>query len=194
MSENDKLPADRQRNSIQDQIRRIQFKKSREAIQRNKREADKARAALLAKVESPKDPANPVMDQAFVDGLKTVAKKLREGRAKPVRPDIDQAIAAARLKGHLPSPTPIKVGYVPTPEEILGDAALPKSTAPPPPKVPEQNCPTPEAVLSSGYAEGPLSPLELAEIDALNRPKRNVVARPADPMYSTNSKNRHNRR
>jgi hypothetical protein len=151
--------------SISDQIRRVQLKKSPEQQAREASEARRERAKLANKLKDQRK-GGSVMDPAFTRQLKAKAAAVSAGQPK-VRGDLPDALAKLRLEGKLPPEGgPIRVGYVPTPEEVLGDEALPKATDPGEPETADIDCPPATTVLG-GFTEE-----ELAEIDRMNPPRK----------------------
>ena len=187
-------------SSISQQIRRIQLKQSPEQVARTVAEARRKQAAFRAKVSDNRPPGS-TMDPGFLKQLEAKRAAVEAGAPAKPRSDLPTVIAQLKLEGKLPtpegeqaptttysmrdalrnlmpnSPKPQdKVGYEPTPEEILGDDAKPKPSLIRPPKEADEDCPPADEVLqgasasSSGPAYGPgdLSPEELAEIDRMN--------------------------
>ena len=158
--------------SIAQELRRVQMRKSEQQIRRGQAEAQREAAKLKNKLKDQRRGAS-VMDPGFTKTLEAKGAAVRAGQPAATRRDLPDVIEKLRAEGKLPSPpdAPGKVGYVPTPEEILGDDALPSATTPPAPAVPDRECPTADLVLeagASGYGPGDLTPEEVAEIDRLN--------------------------
>lgn len=192
-------------SSISQQIRRIQLKQSPEQIARTVAEARRKQAAFRAKVSDQRPPGS-TMDPAFLKQLEAKRAAVAAGAPPKPRADLPGVIAQLKLEGKLPTPegeqAPVtsysmrdalrnlmpnapkpadKVGYEPTPEEILGDEAKPSPSLIRPPKDADEDCPPADEVLrgsaaeganaapvSPAYGPGDLSPEEVAEIDRLN--------------------------
>lgn len=170
--------------SISEQIRRVQLKKSPEQVARESSEARRERAKLASKLKDQRR-GGSTTDPAFSRQLEAKAAAVRAGQGPRVRSDLPHVLDQLRAEGKLPPAPggPERVGYVPTPEEILGDDALPRETTPAAPARADLDCPSADDVLSgasaeSSYSPGDLSPEEIAEIDRLN-PKRKGQTAPA---------------
>ncbi len=194
--------------SISQQIRRLQLKKSPEQVAREAAEARRKVAAFRSRVSDQRPPGS-TMDPAFLKQLEAKKAAVAAGAPPKPRADLPGVIAQLKLEGKLPvpegeqapttsysmrdalrnlmpnAPKPQdKVGYEPTPEEILGDDAKPAPSLIRPPKDADEDCPPADEVLqgasaepgSPAYGPGDLSPEELAEIDRLN-PRGKGVAR-----------------
>lgn len=186
--------------SISQQIRRIQLKQSPEQIARTVTEARRKQAAFRAKVSDQRHPGS-TMDPGFLKQLEARRAAVEAGAPAKPRADLPAVIAQLKLEGKLPTPegeqVPTtsysmrdalrnlmpnapkpadKVGYEPTPEEILGDDAKSSPSLIRPPKEADEDCPPADEVLQGAaagaeapaYGPGDLSPEELAEIDKLN--------------------------
>jgi hypothetical protein len=164
------------------------MRKSEQQIRRGQAEAARERDKLKSKLRNQRR-GGSVMDPAFARQLEAKGAAVRAGQPAAVRRDLPDVIEKLRAEGKLPtSPeAPGRVGYVPTPEEILGDDALPTPTTPPPPAAPDRDCPPADSVLELGagtYGEGDLSPEEVAEIDRLNPRRAQNVAQPGRAMHT----------
>ena len=217
--------------SISQQITALKLRKSNQQKARDAAEARRKREAFRSRVSDQRPPGS-VMDPGFVRQLeaKRVAvteaanaprtdprlriEQLRqEGKLPPVSEEPDRPEfptryspldALKRMLGTAPAREE-RVGYEPTPEEVLGDEALPKPTAPPVPAVADPDCPPADDVLRGApgpYLPGDLTADELAEIDRLN-PRRPVasagapagaaattVARPGRPVHTAQQRRR----
>lgn len=205
--------------SISQQIRALQLKKSPEQIAHDVAEGQRKQRAFRAKISDQRS-GGSVMDPGFLRQLEArrasveagavrvdpnlrIAQLRAEGKLPPVEegpdrpeyaPKYSPRDALRRMLGEQPAE---RVGYEPTPEEVLGDDALPKPHAAPVPAETDADCPPPEEVLrgqqagteTGPYAPGDLSPEELAEIDRLN-PRSKQVARPAASGHSTQQRRR----
>ena len=160
--------------SIAQELRRVQMRKSEQQIRRGQAEAARERDKLKSKLRDQRR-GGSVMDPAFARQLEAKGAAVRAGQPV-VRHDLPEVIDKLRAEGKLPATpdAPGRVGYVPTPEEILGDDALPTATTPPAPLAPDRDCPPADTVLEAAapaYGPGDLTPDEVAEIDRLN-PRR----------------------
>jgi len=177
--------------TIADDIRRVKMRKSAELKARETRAAKREAKRLEGRLQSNRAPG-AMFDTGFKAQLDRKAREAKERAGDQPRPDLDQAIAVARQKGHLPPAHDAGTSYVPTVEEILGDEALPKPPAPTggdtenlPSADDVLNNPAPEPVEGSAFTRE-----ELAEIDRLN-PKR-AVAPASAPRHHQGG--RHKRR
>lgn len=181
--------------SIASQIRALKAKKSAEQLQVLARDAERRARSFGAQLETQRDPTT-LMDLSFLGQLRAKAKLAQAGVPPRPRTDLGELTASLRAKGILASPDdPEKVGYVPTPEEVLGEDAEPATTVLLPHRALDSDCPPADRVLGGAapevapgpaaaapapaYAPGDLTPEELAEIDRLN-PRR--PAAPAKAM------------
>lgn len=174
--------------TVGQQIAALKLRKSPEQKAVIAAEARRKGEAFRVKVEGndERDPGT-LMSPAFLRTLQATAATVRAGDA--ARPDPNVRIAQLRLEGKLPpvvegpdrpeyaprysaidalkrllgdAPKPEdRVGYEPTPEEILGDEALPKPTTPPVPKAVDDDCPPANEVLQT--APSPLDDDDDAE-------------------------------
>ena len=156
--------------TVADEIRRIKQKKTQAQITRGREDAQREKRRLEGKRDQ--RVGGSTMNPSFLRTLEAKAAQVNATRPAPVRADLEAAKEKLRIEGKLPTPDEVKVGYVPTPEEILGDEALPKGVQLPAEEL-DLDCPSADDVLSAAqpggeYAEGDLSPEELAEIDRLN--------------------------
>ncbi len=159
--------------SISQQIRRVQLKKSPEQVARESSEARRERAKLANKLKDQRR-GGSTTDPAFARQLQAKAAAVQAGQGPRVRSDLPEVLGQLRLEGKLPPEAgPVRVGYVPTPEEILGDEALPKATDPGAPELADADCPPAEAVLSGNA----FTAEEIAEIDRMNPPKKGHAKR-----------------
>ena len=174
--------------SIAQELRRVQMRKSEQQIRRGQADAQRERNKLKNRLQDQRRGAS-VSDPGFVRALEAKGAAVRAGQPAATRRDLPDVIEKLRAEGKLPAPpdAPGKVGYVPTPEEILGDDALPTPTMPAPPASPDLDCPPAGSVLEMGasaYGPGDLTPDELAEIDRLNPRRSQTVAQPGRAMHT----------
>lgn len=156
--------------TVADEIRRIKQKKTQAQITRGREDAQREKRRLEGKRDQ--RIGGSTMNPSFLRQLESRAAQVQAGQPKPVRADLEAVKEKLRLEGKLPTPDEVKVGYVPTPEEILGDEALPKGAQLPSDEL-DDDCPSADVVLSAAppggeYGQGDLSPEDLAEIDRLN--------------------------
>jgi len=178
--------------SIASQIRALKAKKSPEQLRVLAQDAERKARSFGAQLETQRDPAT-LMDQSFLGQLRAKAKQVQAGVPPRPRTDLGELTASLRAKGILASPDdPDKVGYVPTPEEVLGEDAEPATPVLVPHRALDTDCPPAERVLDGAapeaaaaapapaYGPGDLTPEELAEIDRLNprQPARAPVTAP----------------
>jgi hypothetical protein len=174
--------------SIAQELRRVQMRKSEQQIRRGQADAARERDKLKNKLRDQRRGAS-VMDPAFARQLEAKGAAVRAGQPAATRRDLPDVIEKLRIEGKLPSApdAPGRVGYVPTPEEILGEDALPTPTTPAAPASPDRDCPPAESVLemsASPYAPGDLTPEELAEIDRLNPRRAPPLAQSGRAMHT----------
>lgn len=225
--------------SISQQIAAVKMRKSPEQIAREASEARRRQQAFRVKVEDQRAPGS-LMHPSFLRQLEArriavesgstarrpdpqarIALLRAEGKLPPVAgedgerdrpeyaPTYSPRDALQRLLGAAPAPQE-RVAYEPTPEEILGEDALPKPHAVPSPDASDPDCPPPDEVLKgsaeaapapaaapaeSPYLPGDLTPEELAEIDRLNpraaaAPAGQPVARPGRPVHTGKQRQR----
>lgn len=162
--------------TVANEIRKLKMQKSAELRAREARASKRDAKRLEGKLKGNRAPG-AINDPGFMAQLDKKAREARERAGEGVRPDIEKAMAVARKKGHLPPAHEGATTYVPTPEEILGEEALPRP-------VPLQTgkteaLPDAEDVLNSPSAAGDGTPVEgsaftreeLDEIRRLNPPK-----------------------
>ena len=174
--------------TIAQELRRVQMRKSEQQIRRGQADAQREAAKLRNKLRDQRR-GGSVMDPAFARQLEAKGAAVRAGQPAATRRDLPDVIEKLRAEGKLPSPpeAPGRVGYVPTPEEILGDDALPTATTPPPPAAPDRDCPPADSVLELApvtYGDGDLTPEEVAEIDRLNPRRPQTLAQPGRAMHT----------
>lgn len=160
-------------SSISQQIRRVQLKKSPEQVARESSEARREKAKLASKLKDQRR-GGSTTDPGFARQLVAKAAAVQAGAGARVRSDLPDALARLRLEGKLPPEGgPVRVGYVPTPEEVLGDDAFPKATEPAAPVLADTDCPPADALLS----DNAFTPEEIAEIDRMNPPRKGNAKR-----------------
>jgi len=115
--------------SITDDIRKLQMRKSAEIRAREARAAKRTAGRLEKHLQNNRAPGH-MYDPAFIKQLERKAREASDLAGEKERPDLEAAVAAARLKGHLPPAHDASTEYVPTAEEILGEEAEPKPPAP----------------------------------------------------------------
>ncbi len=177
--------------SIAQELRRVQMRKSEQQIRRGQADAARERDKLKNKLRDQRR-GGSVMDPAFARQLESKGAAVRAGQPATVRRDLPDVIDKLRAEGKLPATpdAPGRVGYVPTPEEILGDEALPTATTPPAPVVPDRDCPPADTVLEAAapaetvYGPGDLTPDEVAEIDRLNPRRAPPLAQSGRAMHT----------
>lgn len=143
--------------TVANEIRKLKMQKSAELRAREARASKRQAKQLEGRLKSNRAPG-AVNDPGFMAQLQKKAHEARERAGEGPRPDIEKAMAVARKKGHLPPGHTGGTTYVPTPEEILGDEALPRA-------VPLQTgrteaLPDAEDVLNSPSAVGDGTPVE----------------------------------
>lgn len=110
--------------SISNEIRKLQLRGSPEQQRRAAAEARQKKDRLARKVSGPQTAIR--VDPSFARQLEKKAVQARERLGKPQRGDLPEVIDKLRLEGKLP-PAPddvTRVGYEPTPEEILGEETV----------------------------------------------------------------------
>ena len=184
--------------SVADEIRRVKMRKSAELKARETRAAKREAKRLEGRLQSNRAPG-AMFDTGFKAQLDRKAREAKERAGDQPRPDLDQAIAVARQKGHLPPAHDAGTSYVPTVEEILGDEVLPKPPAPT--EGDTENLPSADDVLNTprsdenaaheaaGYKPGKFTAEELAEIDRMN-PRRENVAPKKQIVHHSRDRNR----
>jgi hypothetical protein len=156
--------------AIADELRRLKMRKSAEQQARERRAAKRDAGRLQGRLKSNRDPGQ-INDRTFLAQLDRKAAEARERAGDAPRPDLDTAIAAARLKGHLPAAHSGAVAPVPTVEDVLGDQAKPRVA--PPLGGPTEYLRDPDEILNGAGpdTEEPVagSSFTRAELDEINR-------------------------
>lgn len=174
--------------AIADEIRRIKMRKSAELRAREARAAQRQAKRFEGQLQNNRAPGS-MFDPGFKAQLDRKAREARERQGEKPRPDLEQAIATAREKGHLPPAHEGKTSYVPTVEEILGDEALPK---PGPVSENTEELPSADDVLNGTPVDGSaFTAEELAEINRLNPAQKPVAPKQQIPHHR---RDRHRRR
>ena len=174
--------------SVADEIRRLKGRKSAELRAREARAAQRQAKRFEGQLQNNRAPGS-MHDPSFLAQLDKKAREAEERQGEKPRPDLEQAIATAREKGHLPPAHEGATTYVPTPEEILGDEALPKPPAPPGDDTEE--LPSAEDVLNGTPVDGSaFTAEEIAEINRMN-PQKSVALKQQMPQHR---RDRHRRR
>lgn len=143
--------------TVANEIRKLKMQKSAELRAREARASKRDAKRLESKLKNNRAPGS-LHDPGFLAQLDKKAREARERAGEQPRPDLEKAVAAARLKGHLPPAHEGATTYVPTPEEILGDEALPKPTVVAPGRT--EALPDADDVLNSPSAAGEGTPVE----------------------------------
>ncbi len=117
--------------SIADELQRRRHKTSAEGIQRRHRQAQASAQRLAQTLVQHSGPScvHPAFQAALADAQRKTAAALN---APVERADLDAVLDKLRVEGKLPPiEKPDNVGYEPTPEEILGELAVARSSPAP---------------------------------------------------------------
>jgi len=117
--------------SIADELQRRRHKTSAEGIQRRHRQAQASAQRLAQTLVQHSGPScvHPAFQAALADAQRQTKAKLN---APVERADLDSVLDKLRTEGKLPPiEKPDNVGYEPTPEEVLGELAVARSSPAP---------------------------------------------------------------
>jgi hypothetical protein len=141
--------------SIEKELARRRHLAAAKGIQLRHRAQQKEAARLLTASVAPVTPANGVSND-FAELLKRKAIEVKARQENEVRSDLPEVLARLRKEGKLALPNGQEVGFVPTPEQVLGPE-LTKSQVQRPHLT--ESLPSPEEVLN-GSLDQALAPAE----------------------------------
>lgn len=141
--------------SIEKELNRRRHLVAAAQIQERHRRAQKEAARVFAANSAPVTPQNGCSVE-FSAALTAASKRAHAARGQQTRHDLPEVLAKLRKEGKLALPNGQEVGYVPTPEQVLGPV-LTKNVVTEPHKT--ETLPSPEEVLNGSPVQA-LAPAE----------------------------------